>query len=205
VSSAAQAAAAAWRHADYREPLVLVCLRTGAEYGEVYRRWSELPERNVRLAVVQASGREAEDELGTLASQVERSVAGLPYALFAGGDAAVLALAVLPLLDTRPPVSRLIIASAAPPDPAQSQRPGPRLRGACQVPISVMCAAADPATPVSVMAGWRRLSAEPFTLQVFAETDFLRRQSAEVLRSVQQDLRVQRSQVPGCGFELVRI
>ena len=181
-----------WNPADYQEPLVLVCLGAGvARAGQI---WQPLPQRNVRLAMVTTAPRTGRGPEPGLARRVASAAAGRPYALLGHREAAATLLGVLPLLDTKPAPSRLIAVAAVPP---AGHTPG-------QVPISAVCSARDPVAPPAVMAGWRKLSAASFSLQVLGDgPDPLVSEPVRLLESIQHDLRIPPASVPGRGLAWV--
>jgi hypothetical protein len=170
-----------WDPAHYRVPVDLVCLAGTPDTDRVYASWAGAPGRNVRV--------------GTFApdpAAIGGWVAGRPYALVAAGAAVADALAVAPALVPAP--VRLFVVGAAPPR-------GTRPSG---IPVSVLDGRDDPGCGPDALAGWERLSAAPFTVQLFdGGADVLTRYPDEVLASLQQDLRVAPTQVPGHGFDLV--
>jgi surfactin synthase thioesterase subunit len=180
-----------WCLADYREPLMLVCAAADPRALRAFGAWQRAAERNVRLLVFPVPGRASDATIAALAHRVSEAAAGRPCAMFGHARAAATLLRLVPLLGTSPPVTRLIAAAAVPPN----------LPAAGQVAISAMCGAQDPVVPPAAAAGWRRLSAEPFSLQVFdTGGGFLWQRPTDVLAAAQLDLRTAWRHVPGRGF-----
>lgn len=177
-----------WNPAGYRDPLVLVCL--GAGVARAAQIWQRLPQRNVRLARVTTTAPTGRGPDPPLPQQVATAVAGRPCALLGHREAAATLLGVLPLLDIKPPPSRLIAVAAVPP---AGPAPG-------QVPVSAVCGALDPVAPPAVMAGWRQLSGASFSLQVLGDgPDPLVSEPVRLLESIQHDLHVPPTSRPGRG------
>lgn len=170
-----------WDPAHYRVPVDLVCLAGTPDGDRVYASWATAPGRNVRV------GTSAPDP-----DAISAWVAGRPYALVATGAAVAGAVAVVPAL--APPPLRLFVVGAVPPGGTQP----------LGIPVSVLAGRDDPTVGPHAFAGWERLSGPPFSVQLFdTGTDVLTRYPDEVLASIQQDLRVPPTHVPGHGFDRV--
>jgi hypothetical protein len=178
-----------WAAADYRRPLVLVCLVADRDAELGVLAWHASPGLNVELVVVRTSGGE---NPARVAEQAIEAAAGRPYAVLAVGAAAAVLAVVVPELGVRP--MKLVVVAAAPP-----------AEWSTELPISALSGLWDRAVPPERMAGWRRVSGPGFGVHVFdAGGDFVRTCSMELLEVVQDELQVGVGQVPGHGFDAVR-